>query len=148
MSAVLLSHSPSRIGKHQQHRAIVLPDIQLIFIHGLSVHNKGSGFSRLHVDPLFSLESKRKRDGTAKPNQQIDKTGQQWQVVRDHSQIQNITLLGVDVWQVLEKVIMQETKLEKPMRYLTFFTVLRATPNRKKNSLILQEQGKKQKVYH
>lgn len=59
-------HSPSCIRKHQQHRAIVLPDIQLIFIHGLSAHNKGSGFSRLHVDPLFSLESERKRDGTSK----------------------------------------------------------------------------------
>lgn len=70
-------HSPSCIRKHQQHRAIVLPDIQLIFIHGLSARNKDSGFSRLHVDPLFSLESERKRDGTAKPNQQIDKTGQQ-----------------------------------------------------------------------
>jgi len=70
-------HSPARIRKHQPHRAIVLPDIQLIFIHGLSAHNKGSGFSRLHVDPLFSLQSERKRDGKAKPNQQIDKMGQQ-----------------------------------------------------------------------
>lgn len=101
MSAALRrikGHSPARIGKHQQHRAIVLPDIQLIFIHGLSAHNKGSGFSRLHVDPLFSLQSERKRDGKAKPNQQIDKMGQQWQILRGHSQIQNITLLGVDIY--------------------------------------------------
>lgn len=73
--------SLTRIGKHQRHRAIVLLDIQLIFIHGLSAHNKGSGFSRSCVDLLFSLESQRKeRDGESKkrkPNQRIDKMKEQ-----------------------------------------------------------------------